>query len=119
MTDGGAWRLIVFLSLAACSILGDLASILSVAITSPLSNGKLDPHTKMRWQILVSALAVCATAAQVPLKPLRPAQHDVLPGASLTADSQLKLSSIGSEFVEITHAAFPVSSNPSSMHSLR
>jgi hypothetical protein len=68
----------------------------------------------MRWQIVASALAVCAIAAQVPLNPFRPAQHDVLPGASLTADSELTLSSVGTEFVEITHAAFPVS-----LHKLR
>lgn len=61
----------------------------------------------MRWQLLATTLALCASATQIPLNPLRPAQ-DVLPGASLTVDSELELASIGTEFIEITHAAFPV-----------
>lgn len=67
----------------------------------------------MRWPIVASALAACAcaaaAAAQVPLNPLRPAQENVLPGAALSADSQLTLASVGPEFIELTHAAFPVS----------
>ncbi|KAJ9118615.1 hypothetical protein QFC22_003835 [Naganishia vaughanmartiniae] len=61
----------------------------------------------MRWTIFVTSLATLASATQITINPFRPAQHDVLPGASLTADSELKLSSIGSDFTEITHAAFP------------
>lgn len=62
----------------------------------------------MRLQLVATALALCASATQLPLNPLRPARENVFPGASLTADSQLELASIGTEFVEITHAAFPV-----------